>query len=95
MTLTLEDIQKLARLSQLSLTPDQAEALLPELQSILTWVGSLSDAPTEGIEPMSHPHDPALRLREDLAQGLQDRAVLMANAPAQAEGYFLVPRVVE
>ncbi|MEY3572901.1 MAG: Asp-tRNA(Asn)/Glu-tRNA(Gln) amidotransferase subunit GatC [Burkholderiaceae bacterium] len=95
MTLTLEDLQKLARLSQLALTPAQAEALLPELQSILNWVGSLSEAPTEGVEPMSHPHDPHLRLRADLPQALASRDELMANAPSQAVGHFLVPRVVE
>jgi aspartyl-tRNA(Asn)/glutamyl-tRNA(Gln) amidotransferase subunit C len=95
MTLTLEDLQKLARLSQLALTPAQAEALLPELQSILNWVGSLSEAPTEGVQPMSHPHDPELRLRADEAQTLASRESLMANAPSQAAGHFLVPRVVE
>ncbi|MEY2776576.1 MAG: hypothetical protein RLY30_674 [Pseudomonadota bacterium] len=95
MTLTLDDLQKLAKLSQLALTPAQAEALLPELQSILSWVGSLSEAPTEGIEPMSHPHDPSLRLRDDLAVDCPARDLLLANAPAQAEGHFLVPRVVE
>jgi len=95
MTLTLDDLQKLAKLSQLALTPSQAEALLPELQSILNWVGSLSEAPTAGVEPMSHPHDPTLRLRDDQAMDCGGRALLMANAPEQAQGHFLVPRVVE
>jgi Asp-tRNA(Asn)/Glu-tRNA(Gln) amidotransferase C subunit len=36
-----------------------------------------------------------LRLREDSAQPLPDREELMRNAPAAAEGFFLVPRVVE
>lgn len=95
MTLSLEDIQKLARLSQLALSPAQAEVLLPELQAILSWVGSLSEAPTEGVEPMSHPHDPTLRFRPDQVSDPGDRATLMANAPAQAQGHFLVPRVVD
>lgn len=44
---------------------------------------------------MAHPHDAALRLRPDEALPLPDRAELLKNAPEQAEGLFLVPRVVE
>jgi aspartyl/glutamyl-tRNA(Asn/Gln) amidotransferase C subunit len=44
---------------------------------------------------MAHPHDVALRLRADEPQALPARELLLANAPEQAEGLFLVPRVVE
>lgn len=45
--------------------------------------------------PMAHPHDVGLRLREDEALALLPRDQLLANAPAQAGGLFLVPRVIE
>lgn len=44
---------------------------------------------------MAHPHDLPVTLRPDAPEALPDRAVLMQNAPAQAVGHFLVPRVVE
>jgi aspartyl/glutamyl-tRNA(Asn/Gln) amidotransferase C subunit len=44
---------------------------------------------------MAHPHDLALRLREDIAKPLPDREELMQNAPQAAGGLFIVPRVVE
>jgi aspartyl-tRNA(Asn)/glutamyl-tRNA(Gln) amidotransferase subunit C len=90
-----QDLEKLAKLAKLEITPAEGQALLPALASILNWVGELSDAPTQGVEPMAHPHALALRLREDLPAVLPERAELMKNAPAVAEGLFLVPRVVE
>ncbi|MFZ9997648.1 MAG: Asp-tRNA(Asn)/Glu-tRNA(Gln) amidotransferase subunit GatC [Burkholderiaceae bacterium] len=93
--LSISDIQKLARLAKLELSDEQAGQLEPSLSSIVTWVGSLNQAPTADVLPMAHPHDVALRLRADEPQPLPTREALLANAPEQAEGLFLVPRVVE
>jgi aspartyl-tRNA(Asn)/glutamyl-tRNA(Gln) amidotransferase subunit C len=90
-----QDLEKLGRLARLKISPQEQAAVLPALQSILSWVGELSNAPTAGVEPMAHPHALALRLRPDIAQALPDREELLKNAPAVAEGLFLVPRVVE
>ncbi|MEY4083405.1 MAG: Glutamyl-tRNA(Gln) amidotransferase subunit [Pseudomonadota bacterium] len=95
MNLSISDIQKLARLSKLDLDDQQAAALEPSLSSIVNWVGSLNQAPTAGVTPMAHPHDLAMRLRPDEPAELPARDRLLANAPEQAEGLFLVPRVVE
>jgi aspartyl-tRNA(Asn)/glutamyl-tRNA(Gln) amidotransferase subunit C len=90
-----KDLQKLARLSRLAISEEEKRDVLPALGSILTWVGELSNAPTQGIEPMAHPHDMALRLRDDVAETLPAREILMQNAPQAAAGLFIVPRVVE
>jgi aspartyl-tRNA(Asn)/glutamyl-tRNA(Gln) amidotransferase subunit C len=90
-----QDLEKLAKLAKLQITPAEGQALLPALASVINWVGELSNAPTAGVAPMAHPHDLALRLREDRPTALPDRATLMQNAPEQAQGLFLVPRVVE
>ncbi|NBT75398.1 MAG: Asp-tRNA(Asn)/Glu-tRNA(Gln) amidotransferase subunit GatC [Betaproteobacteria bacterium] len=94
-SLSSHDLQKLAELSRLSIQPEESEALLKNIQSIVEWVGALSAVPTEGVMPMAHPHDVGLRLREDEALALPPRDQLLANAPAQAGGLFLVPRVIE
>lgn len=95
MSLDRTDIQKLARLARLSLSEKREAELLPALNSVIDWVGELSTAPTQGIAPMAHPHELCLRLREDQAQPLPGRELLMQNAPEQSGGLFLVPRVVE
>lgn len=95
MSLSSKDLQHLARLARLQLSEANEASLLPKLTATLAWVESLQQAPVQGLAPMVHPHDATLGLRPDQAQALPDRASLMANAPAQAAGYFLVPRVVE
>lgn len=95
MNLERKDLEKLARLARLSLPEAQQPAVLSSLNSVIDWVGELASAPTQGVEPMAHPHDLCLRMREDRAESPPDRAVLMQNAPQQSAGLFLVPRVVE
>jgi aspartyl-tRNA(Asn)/glutamyl-tRNA(Gln) amidotransferase subunit C len=93
--LETKDLEKLARLARLDLSSQDQTAVLASLDAVLNWVGSLSQAPTQGVAPMAHPHDLALRLRDDVATPLPDRALLMQNAPQASGGLFIVPRVVE
>ncbi len=95
MNLQNQDLEKLARLARLEISKDEEAQLLAALQSVIDWVGELSKAPTEGVLPMAHPHDLALRLRDDISESLPGREELMKNAPQAAEGFFVVPRVVE
>lgn len=95
MNLNAQDLEKLARLARLALSDRERDETLPALQSVLNWVGELSQAPTVGVVPMAHPHDVGLRLRADVAEPLPARDDLMASAPQTADGLFIVPRVVE
>ena len=95
MNLNAQDLEKLARLARLAISTQERDETLPALQSVLNWVGELSQAPTEGVPPLAHPHDPGLRLRADQAESLPPREDLMRNAPQSAGGLFIVPRVVE
>ena len=95
MSLSKDQFDKLARLSRLSVAADDHARILPAIDAMVTWADTLRQAPTQGLEPMANPHDMVLRLREDLAQPLPSREALMRNAPQMAEGFFIVPRVVE
>ncbi|MFZ9345494.1 MAG: Asp-tRNA(Asn)/Glu-tRNA(Gln) amidotransferase subunit GatC [Burkholderiaceae bacterium] len=95
MDLDPKELAKLARLARLAISEDEQRDALPSLVSVLNWVGELSRAPIAGVPPMAHPHDLALRLRDDQAQDLPARDELMKNAPQAAGGLFIVPRVVE
>ena len=95
MDLHTNDLEKLARLARLAISEEEQRDVLPSLVSVLNWVGELGNAPIEGVAPMAHPHDLALRLRDDQAQPLPNREALMQNAPQAAAGLFVVPRVVE
>ena len=102
MAISEQDVARIARLARLALTPDAASRTQKELNGILGLIQKLQSVDTTGVEPMAHPlsahQDIALRLRPDAAAPtatLDQRAALMSNSPAEAEGLFLVPTVIE
>ncbi len=102
MTITQQDVDRIARLACLELTPEQTERTQTEFSDILALIQQLQSVDTKGVTPMSHPlsghQEVVLRLRDDTPQPTatpEERAALMANAPATAEGLFLVPTVIE
>lgn len=102
MSLTPADVSRIARLARLELDPAEQAQALTELNSMLSIIAALQSVDTEGVEPLAHPlsvHEEVhLRLRDDVVTetaSIEQRQALMANAPASAEGLFLVPKVIE
>ncbi|MDQ8032004.1 Asp-tRNA(Asn)/Glu-tRNA(Gln) amidotransferase GatCAB subunit C [Bordetella genomosp. 1] len=102
MALTAQDVARIARLARIELTPEQQDTAQTELNGILDLIEKLQAVDTTGVEPLAHPlsahEDVVLRLRDDKPiepSTPERRAELLANAPAQAEGLFLVPKVIE
>ena len=95
MALSLDDVKRIATLSRLSIDEQEAEEVLAELTGIFGLIEQMRAVDTSGIEPMSHPLGGSQRLREDEVSEGDDRVANMRNAPAQQDGLFLVPRVIE
>jgi aspartyl-tRNA(Asn)/glutamyl-tRNA(Gln) amidotransferase subunit C len=95
MSLTLADVHRIAHLARIEITDEQAGATAAQLNDILAMIEQIGRVDTTGVAPMTHPLDGVQRLREDLAEPGPERAELLANAPAQQDGLFLVPRVIE
>jgi aspartyl-tRNA(Asn)/glutamyl-tRNA(Gln) amidotransferase subunit C len=95
MALTLDDVKRIALLSRLSVTDEEAGQVLEQLGGLFTLIEQMRSVDTAGIEPMSHPLGGVQRLREDVVTERDDRAANMRNAPAQQDGLFLVPKVLE
>lgn len=95
----LNDVQRIAHLSRLELSQAEAEAVLPQLQAVFSLVEEMQAVNTEGLEPLAHPilflRQLAQPLRSDQVTELDQRAENMQSAPAQQDGYFLVPKVIE
>jgi aspartyl-tRNA(Asn)/glutamyl-tRNA(Gln) amidotransferase subunit C len=95
----LDDVQRIAHLSRLELNQAEAEAVLPQLQAIFSLVEEMQAVDTTGLEPLAHPilflRDLAQPMRVDHVTESDHRSANMQSAPAQHEGYFLVPRVIE
>ncbi len=95
MALTLTDVEKIARLSRLSLTEAEKMQNLKELNDIFALVEKMQTVDTEGIEPMAHPHEVALRLREDKVTETDRAAEYQAVAPEVRNRLYIVPQVIE
>ena len=61
MALSLNDVEKIAKLSRLTLTDEEKNKTLAELNDIFAMVENMQSVNTDGIEPMAHPHEAALR----------------------------------
>lgn len=95
MTIDTKTVQKVANLARLKITDETAEKLAPQLSNIIGFVEQLAEVNTDNIEPLASPVDIDLRLREDeITDGGVQKEVL-ANAPEELEGFFVVPKVVE
>ena len=95
MSLSLDDVRRIAHLARIEVTDAEAAAVQGELNGILGLVGELQAADTRGIEPMSHARDVGLRLREDAVTEADQHRAFQAIAPQVEADLYLVPKVIE
>ena len=95
MALTPEDVQRIATLARLDLGAGEAEATRGKLNEVFDLIETLKAVDTAGVEPMTCAQDLILRLREDTVTESDRREAFQAQAPAVADGLYLVPRVLE
>ena len=95
MSLSDDQIQRIARLARLAVRPDETGAVAERLNRVLALVDQMRAVDTTGIEPMSHALDLVQRLRPDAVTEQDRRAEYQKLAPAVEEGLYLVPKVLE
>jgi aspartyl-tRNA(Asn)/glutamyl-tRNA(Gln) amidotransferase subunit C len=99
MSLTLSDVQRIARLARLALGDAEARATLDQLNGIFGLIETMQAVDTQGIEPLATPlaaiEEVSLRLREDAITEPNDREAYQESAPAVRDGLYLVPKVIE
>lgn len=100
MSLDLSDVNRLAILAQLELTPEQAGRTLDKLNSIFGLVEQMREIDTTGVVPLNHPiaairPQLALRLRDDVVTETDHRDDYQKTAPATQDGLYLVPKVID
>jgi aspartyl-tRNA(Asn)/glutamyl-tRNA(Gln) amidotransferase subunit C len=99
MSLTSQDITRIARLARLELDAAHSDRMLNQLNGFFDIVGQMNAVDTTGVEPLAHPtavmERVALRLRDDVASESNQREANQQSAPAVERGLFLVPKVIE
>lgn len=95
MSLTTDDVKRIAHLAQLEVSESDAQSTLQQLSGILGLIEEMQAVDTTGIKPMSHSQDVTQRLREDVVTETDQRALFQSIAPAVENGLYLVPKVIE
>jgi aspartyl-tRNA(Asn)/glutamyl-tRNA(Gln) amidotransferase subunit C len=95
MAIDAATVKKVASLARLREPEDRLELLARELSSIMRWIDQLAEVDTDGVEPMTSAVAVKLPMREDVVTEGGDAERVLANAPRQDRGFFVVPKVVE
>ncbi len=94
MSLTPEDVKKVAALARLEFSESEITVFTEQLGNIVAFVEQLSQVPTDGVEPLAHPMDVHSVLRADELRPGLSRDAALSNSPNHDETCFLVPPVM-
>jgi aspartyl-tRNA(Asn)/glutamyl-tRNA(Gln) amidotransferase subunit C len=95
MSVDAATVRRIAHLARIAVADEEVEDLQAELNAILAFVEQLSEVDVSGVEPMTSVTPMAMKKRPDVVTEGGDPAVILQNAPAAEDQFFLVPKVVE
>ena len=95
MSVDLQTVKRVARLARIAVSEEDAARMTGELNAILGFVEQLNEVNIAGVEPMTSVTPMEMKKRSDAISDGGKAADIVANAPATAENFFLVPKVVE
>lgn len=95
MSLTKDEVLKVAHLARLEFAEDEIERFRGDLNNILKFVEKLQEVDTQGVEPLFQVnHDEENKFRKDEIKESLDPEKALLNAPEKEAGMFIVPKVV-
>jgi aspartyl-tRNA(Asn)/glutamyl-tRNA(Gln) amidotransferase subunit C len=95
MSVDAATVRRIAHLARIAVKDDEVSHLQGELNAILAFVEQLNEVNVDGVEPMTSVTPMAMKKRRDVVNDGAIADVIVANAPATEDHYFLVPKVVE
>lgn len=95
MSLSVDDVAKVAVLARLRVSPDELEMFTGQLNSIVDYVAQLQQFDTENVEPLAHGIEVRNVFRDDVRGEALSREAALSNAPKRNQECFLVPAVLD
>lgn len=89
------NVRYTAQLARLNLSDAEVETFQGQLAQVLTYVEKLKEVDVSGVEPTAHANAVHNVFREDASRPWFTPEVALSNAPRQANGLFIVPKVIE
>lgn len=90
-----QTVLKVAKLARLKIDETRADEMATGLSGLFKWIDQLQEVNTDGVEPMTSVSNQKAFRRPDVVNDGHKQADVLANAPEAAEGFFVVPKVVE
>ena len=95
MSLTLDDVKRIAMLARIEVTDNESDQILEQLGGIFRLIEQMQSVDTAGIEPMAHAQDLVARLRPDTVTETDEHELFQSIAPEVEADLYLVPKVIE
>jgi aspartyl-tRNA(Asn)/glutamyl-tRNA(Gln) amidotransferase subunit C len=97
---TEKDVERVAELAHLELSPDEIPGMVTDLNAILEYIAELNELDTHGVAPLAQVSELENvlgqgSLRPDVVLPSLDRATVIAEAPETDGAFFKVPKVIE
>jgi aspartyl-tRNA(Asn)/glutamyl-tRNA(Gln) amidotransferase subunit C len=89
------DVKYVAHLARLALSPDEEQRIGEQLGHVLGYIEKLKEVDVSGVEPTAHAFPLVNVVRSDEVRPSISHEDALCNAPAQANGLFIVPKIVE
>lgn len=95
MSITREDVRKVAQLARLRFDAAEEKRLMADLNQMLDYAAALEKLDTTAVEPTSHVLPVSNVFREDTPVASLSQEEALSNAPSSGYGHFRVPKVIE
>lgn len=95
MSLDKQTVKKVARLANIEVSNDDLDKIAPQLSGIVKWIEQLGEVDTDNVAPLANVVNIELPLRKDEVTDGDCAVKVLANAPEETQGFFVVPKVVE
>jgi aspartyl-tRNA(Asn)/glutamyl-tRNA(Gln) amidotransferase subunit C len=95
MSVTKEEVLKIAELAKLKIPENKIEKYTEDLNSILSYMEKLNEIDTSDVEPLLHPLEGSNVFREDELRPSINTENALKNAPERTDAYFKVPKVIK
>ncbi len=95
MSLDIKSVKKVASLARIRMNKEEQARMAPQLSKIIDFIEQLGEVNTDNIEPLANVVDITPDLRVDIVNDGGYAEKILANAPEETQGYFVVPNAIE
>ncbi|ULO08290.1 Asp-tRNA(Asn)/Glu-tRNA(Gln) amidotransferase subunit GatC [Paenibacillus sp. 19GGS1-52] len=95
MSITTKDVQHVAKLARLQLSPEEEATFTEQMNAILQYAEKLNELDTDNVKPTTQVLQVSNVMRDDVVKESLSQEDALLNAPEHEDGHFKVPAVLE